>query len=68
MTTDNSSNRKEEGKEDELEDDKDCNSVRYEKYDISNKLSRFLPNKFLIKSLDPGIITGLVMWSIIMTS
>jgi NRAMP (natural resistance-associated macrophage protein)-like metal ion transporter len=58
LTTDNSSNRKEEGKEDELEDDKDCNSVRYEKYDISNKLSRFLPNKFLIKSLGPGIITG----------
>jgi NRAMP (natural resistance-associated macrophage protein)-like metal ion transporter len=59
LTTDNSSSRKGRSKERKLENDKDnINSVYSKKDIISAKLSRFLPKRFFIKSLGPGIITG----------
>ena len=60
MTTDSnsSSRRKDTSKKHKLEDDKDNNNSIYSKKDIPSKQSRFLPKRFFIKSLGPGIITG----------
>ncbi|HEY6882586.1 MAG TPA: divalent metal cation transporter [Nitrososphaeraceae archaeon] len=60
MTTDDTSGPNERRiKEDKLEDYKYNNdSIHYKKGIVSAKLSRFLPRRFLIKSLGPGIITG----------
>ena len=60
MTTDDSSGPNERRiKEDKLEDYKYNNdSIHYKKGIVSAKISRFLPRRFLIKSLGPGIITG----------
>jgi NRAMP (natural resistance-associated macrophage protein)-like metal ion transporter len=56
LTTDSS--RKGRDKEDEGADDKDDNSVNYEKDVPNRKPARFLPKAIFLKSLGPGIITG----------
>ncbi len=53
-----SGSREERSKEDHVEENyKDNNNLYYEE-DRPGKLSRFLPKGYLIKSLDPRIITG----------
>jgi NRAMP (natural resistance-associated macrophage protein)-like metal ion transporter len=60
LTTDDSSGPNERRvKEGKLKDEKYNNeSIHHKKGIVLPKISRFLPSRFLIKSLGPGIITG----------